>query len=304
MKLDTEKNPLLKPFLKWAGGKTQLLNEIRSNYPKKLGKEIDKYVEPFVGSGAVLFDILNHYELKKIYISDINFELIITYTMIKNEIENLIKFLKKLEEDYLSLNTDDRKLFYYNIREQFNELKILKLKKNNLKIATFFIFLNRTCFNGLYRVNKKGLFNVPMGAYKNPKICDVENLRNISSALKKVEIYCTDYKESKKVIDKHTFVYLDPPYRPLTKTSAFTAYSENSFNDKQQIELAKFIDEINKIGASVILSNSDPKNSDIKDNFFDELYKNYNIGRVEAKRMINSKSSLRGSIKELLIQNY
>ena len=167
-----------------------------------------------------------------------------------------------------------------------------------------FIFLNKTCFNGLYRVNKKGEFNVPMGAYKNPKICDKENLKNVAMALKNVKIVYADYRESKDFIDEKTFVYIDPPYRPLNLTSSFTSYTENDFSDKEQIELAEYIDVLNKKGAKIVMSNSDPKNNNTDDNFFDELYKNYNINRVKATRMLNSNASLRGAINELLITNY
>ena len=166
------------------------------------------------------------------------------------------------------------------------------------------IFLNKTCFNGLFRVNRKGLFNVPMGAYKNPLICDEINLRLVSEKLKNVNIVCGDYKKSADFIDEHTFVYFDPPYRPLTETSNFTAYTENSFNDEEQIALADFVSEMTDKGAKVLVSNSDPKNVNIFDNFFDDIYSSYKIKRIEAARMINCKSEERGKIKELLISNF
>ena len=292
-----------KPFIKWVGGKGQLIPEISKLYPVKLGKTINKYAEIFIGGGAVLFDILSKYRLDEVYISDKNLELINTYKTIRDNIDILIKSLKEMEEQYVPMNNEDRKVYYYERRSEYNNLKI-NIEENNIRKAALFIFLNKTCFNGLYRVNKKGEYNVPMGAYKNPKICDEENLKNVSLALKNVKIIYADYRESKDFIDDNTFVYIDPPYRPLNITSSFTSYTENDFNDKEQIELAEYINVLNKKGAKIVISNSDPKNNDIDDNFFDKLYKNYNINRVKATRMLNSNASLRGAINELLITNY
>ena len=292
-----------KPFIKWVGGKGQLLSEINKLYPVELGKNINKYAEIFVGGGAVLFDILSKYKLDEVYISDKNLELINTYKSIRDNVDILIKSLKGMEEQYIPLDNENRKDYYYKKREEYNSLKI-NSEVNNIEKAVLFIFLNKTCFNGLYRVNKKGEFNVPMGAYKKPKICDEENLKNVSLTLRNVKIVYADYRESEKFIDDKTFVYIDPPYRPLNITSSFTSYTENDFNDKEQIELAEYINVLNKKGAKIVISNSDPKNNDIDDNFFDKLYKNYNINRVKATRMLNSNASLRGAINELLITNY
>ncbi|QYR57328.1 DNA adenine methylase [Fusobacterium vincentii] len=292
-----------KPFIKWVGGKGQLLSEINKLYPVELGKNINKYAEIFLGGGAVLFDILSKYKLDEVYISDKNLELINTYKSIRDNVDILIKSLKEMEEQYIPLNNEDRKIYYYEKREEYNSLKI-NSEVNNIEKAILFIFLNKTCFNGLYRVNKKGKFNVPMGAYKKPKICDEENLKNVSLTLRNVKIVYADYRKSEKFIDDKTFVYIDPPYRPLNITSSFTSYTENDFNDKEQIELAEYINVLNKKGAKIVISNSDPKNNDIDDNFFDKLYKNYNINRVKATRMLNSNASLRGAINELLITNY
>ena len=292
-----------KPFIKWVGGKGQLLPEINKLYPIELGKNINKYAEIFLGGGAVLFDILSKYKLDEVYISDKNLELINTYKSIRDNVDILIKSLKEMEEQYIPLNNEDRKIYYYEKREEYNSLKI-NSEVNNIEKAILFIFLNKTCFNGLYRVNKKGKFNVPMGAYKKPKICDEENLKNVSLTLRNVKIVYADYRESEKFIDDKTFIYIDPPYRPLNITSSFTSYTENDFNDKEQIELAEYINVLNKKGAKIVISNSDPKNNDIDDNFFDKLYKNYNINRVKATRMLNSNASLRGAINELLITNY
>ncbi len=296
-----EKN--VKPFLKWAGGKGQLLKEIEHYYPFA-EESITKYAEPFVGGGAVLFDILSKYDLSEVYIGDINAELINSYRVIRDDIDALIKTLYTMQNEFVPLDTDSRKVYYNEKRESFNDLKVNGNKNINIEKAALMIFLNKTCFNGLFRVNKKGLFNVPMGAYKNPMICDEKNLRAVSEKLQKVTIVCGDYRESANFIDENTFVYFDPPYRPITDTASFTAYTENLFNDEEQIELARFVDAMHKKGAKVVISNSDPKNSNIEDDFFDNIYSAHKIKRVEATRMINCNSEARGKIKELLISNF
>lgn len=247
-----------KPFLKWAGGKGQLLKEIESYYPFESGR-ITKYAEPFVGGGAVLFDILNKFDLKQVYISDINAELINTYCTIRDDIDALIERLWALQNEYVPLDTDKRREYYTAKRERFNALKADSTESADTEKAALMIFLNKTCFNGLYRVNKKGLFNVPMGAYKNPLICDETNLRAVSEKLSGVNIVCGDYRESAEFIDEKTFAYFDPPYRPLTDTASFTAYTENAFDDNAQIELAHFVDAMHEKGARVVVSNSDKK---------------------------------------------
>lgn len=292
----------VKPFLKWAGGKGQLLKEIEKYYPFD-NKTITKYAEPFVGGGAVLFDILSKYELQEIYISDINVELINTYITIKENIDELIQWLEKYQSEYVPLETENRKSYYMAKRNRFNDLKVNGNEDENIEKAALMIFLNKTCFNGLFRVNKRGLFNVPMGSYKNPLICDEKNLRAVSKKLQNVKILCGDYKKSAEFIDEHTFVYFDPPYRPITETASFTAYTENLFNDEEQIGLARFVDCMHKKGAKIVVSNSDPKNSNKEDDFFDKIYSAHKIKRVEATRMINCNSEARGKIKELLISN-
>ena len=246
----------VKPFLKWAGGKGQLIKEIERYYPFENGK-ITKYAEPFVGGGAVLFDILSKYDLDEVYISDINAELINTYRIIRDDVDDLIKMLYDMQNDFIPLDTDNRKAYYIKKRERFNDLKVNGNESINIEKAALMIFLNKTCFNGLFRVNKKGLFNVPMGAYKNPMICDENNLRAVSGKLKKVTIVCGDYRKSADFIDKNTFVYFDPPYRPITDTANFTAYTENLFNDDAQIELAQFVDDMDKKGAKIIFKKED-----------------------------------------------
>lgn len=296
-------NISVKPFLKWAGGKGQILHEIERYYPFSKNK-ITKYAEPFVGGGAVLFDVLSKYALKDIYISDINTELINTYCVVRDNIDKLIRILSVMQNEFVPMDTDKRKRYYYEKRELFNDLKVNGNANVNIEKAALMIFLNRTCFNGLFRVNRKGLFNVPMGAYKNPMICNEVNLRDVSEKLQNVTIVCGDYRESEDFIDENTFVYFDPPYRPLTETSSFTAYTENLFDDDEQIELAKFVDRINEKGARILVSNSDPKNADKNDDFFDDIYSGYKIKRIGATRMINSNSEARGKIKELIISNF
>lgn len=293
----------VKPFLKWAGGKGQLLLEIEKYYPFEDGR-ITKYAEPFVGGGAVLFDILSKYDLEEVYISDINAELINTYRIIRDDIDELVAMLMIMQSEFVPMDTEHRKSYYMAKRERFNDLKVNGNESVNIEKAALMVFLNKTCFNGLFRVNKKGLFNVPMGSYKKPMICDEENLRAVSEKLQSVKIVCGDYRESADFIDENTFVYFDPPYRPITDTASFTAYTETLFNDEEQIELAKFVDDMHRKGAKIVISNSDPKNSNAEDDFFDHIYSFYEIKRVEATRMINRNSEARGKIKELLISNF
>jgi DNA adenine methylase len=289
-----EKTTIAKPFLKWAGGKGQLLAEIDKRLPTELKNgQIDTYVEPFVGGGAVFFHIAQKYQhIKWFYLYDINPDLIRCYNEIKNNIDQVIKELGSLQQEYRRKRTR-QKDFYYQIRTEFNsECSPAKL-----------IFLNKTCYNGLYRVNKAGLFNVPFGDYKNPTICNEDNLRSVSSVLQNAEIICCDFEKNKKYITKNTFVYLDPPYRPLSPTAGFTSYSKENFGNEEQIRLAEFCKEINSRGAKFLLSNSDPKNENPKDHFFEDHYKEFTIERVKAIRAINCKSYGRGKISELLITN-
>jgi len=301
IRYEKQKIAELKPFVKWVGGKGQLVSQLEKYIPTDGEKVLTKYAEPFVGGGALLFNILSKYSFEEIYIGDINKELINTYNAVKNDVEELIVKLTKLQFEFIPMDENRRKNYYYSIREKFNNLG---LNENTAtEKAALFIFLNKTCFNGLYRVNKKGQFNVPMGAYKNPAICDTNNLRKVSKALQNVKIACADYSLSKDFIDKNTVVYLDPPYRPISQTASFTSYNADCFDDNEQIRLAKFIDELNAIGAKIMLSNSDPQNVNAKDTFFEELYKSYTINKVDAIRAINSKGDSRGKIKELLICN-
>lgn len=297
-----------KPFLKWAGGKTQLLGQFEDLFPEQLRKDkINRYVEPFIGSGAVFFHIINNYKVNECYISDLNSNLIITYKVIKNNVDKLIDKLIDLEEKYLNADEVVRREIFIERRSEFNKLvnePISDESEEAIEIAKDFIFLNRTCFNGLFRVNKKGKFNVPPGKYKNPKICDIENLKQVSDILQNVNIYVGDYSKCKEYINDETFVYFDPPYRPLNETSSFTSYS-GEFGDKQQEELASFFREIDRnTSALLMISNSDPQSVNEDDEFFHNLYEGFNIRRVSARRNINSKSDKRGAITELVITNY
>ena len=301
IRYEKETKTELKPFLKWVGGKGQLIHEIEKFLPAGGEKVLTKYAEPMVGGGALLFSILSKYDFEELYISDINAELINSYIIVRDNIDLLVEKLTEMQSVFLPMNENGRKYFYYNARDKFNTLQLSQ--ETAIEKAALFIFLNKTCFNGLYRVNKKGQFNVPMGAYKNPTICDENNLRNISNALQNVEIVCGDYTLSESFIDNNTFVYIDPPYRPISETSAFTSYNSDSFDDNEQIRLSQYIERIDKVGAKVVLSNSDPKNVNPDDMFFDNLYKSFKIHRVEATRAINSKAEKRGKISELLICN-
>lgn len=292
-----------KPFLKWAGGKGQLLNKFEEMYPQELiNGEIDTYIEPFVGGGAVLFDVLQKYKVKKAVIVDLNKELINCYRCIKADVDELIKHLKTLQDEFLSLSDEKRKDYFLKVRNRYNEIHLNG--KYDFEKAADFIFLNKTCFNGLYRVNSKGEFNVPFGKYKKPLICDSENLTLISNLLQNVEIRFGDYSICEEYVNGKTFIYFDPPYRPLIENLSFVGYDKSGFNDENQKELAEFVKKLDKHNCLVMLSNSDPKNTNPDDNFFDELYKEFEIDRIFAKRMINCQADKRGDITEIVVRNY
>ncbi len=296
------KNFIAKPFLKWAGGKKQLITGIEARLPDELRSgQIKTYVEPFVGGGAIFFYIAQKYScIEHFYLYDINQDLVNCYNAIKDDVESLIKELEVIQDEYLVLNENKRKIYYYEKRIEFN-----KEKKSKYKVATAakLMFLNRTCFNGLYRVNRKDKFNVPFGRYKNPTICNQKNLRHVSNLLYNTEIICDDFTKSIEHIDENTFVYFDPPYRPLSTTANFTSYSKDSFTEADQTKLAKFCKQVQKTGAKLLLSNSDPKNEDPADHFFEEHYQGFTIDTVKASRMINCKAAGRGQINELIITN-
>jgi len=270
-------------LVKWAGGKKQLIEQFKPFFPEK----IEKYFEPFVGGGAVAFFLLKtHPEIKKIYLSDTNNELIITYNVVKNNLEELIKLLKEYK---IKHNPE----FYYKIRGE--DIK----KLTPIQIAARFIYLNRTCFNGLYRVNSKGQFNVPIGSYKNPGILNEEDLREISNFLKKDDIKVNQFFDTVKKAKKGDFVYLDPPYHPLEGKKSFTTYTKEQFLEKEQELLASVFKDLDKRGCNVMLSNSNTK-------FIRELYKEYKdkFKFVNATRMINCDATKRGKISEIVVTNY
>ena len=296
----------VRPFVKWAGGKNKLILQIEQYYPKELKEnKIDVYIEPFVGGGAILIDILKKYNIKKAYAFDINKNLINCYNIIKDKVESLVLELKKLEEEYLKLDDENRKEYDYDIRKKYNSINI-ENENEALEKTTYFIFLNKTCFNGLYRENRRGQFNVPIGKYKNPTIFDEENLIELSKLIKNVTFINGDYRESYKYIEENTFIYFDPPYRPINKTSSFTSYSKEDFNDENQKKLGEYFRKINDNNSNVklMLSNSNPKNNNEKDDFFEQIYNGFKINEIKANRMINSNKEKRGKISELLIINY
>ena len=296
---------MAQPFLKWAGGKRQLMKEIETRLPKNL-ESYNTYVEPFIGGGAVLFHLLEKYDFENVHISDLNPELILCYEMLKLDAKSVIKNLDKLIEAYPE-EIEDRKEVYYKIRTDWNEDvgNINSLSKSKkIKRVSQMLFLNRTCFNGLFRVNRKGEFNVPIGNYKKPSFPKAENLLAVQKALENVTIHLSSFENCESWGDKSTFIYFDPPYRPLSDTSHFVSYSKGEFDDENQKQLAHTFRSLDKKNVKVLLSNSDPKNTVADDEFFDELYSGFNIQRVSAKRAINSNPNKRGIITELLISNY
>ncbi len=299
-----------KPFLKWAGGKSQLLSKFEQYYPEELkSRKIQRYVEPFLGGGAVFFNIIDKYTINEAFLSDINEELILVYLVIQKNHFDLLNYLEEYEKKYSNVGETVREKFFYSTRDEFNNnlpmINFKRYSKNWINRAAQTIFLNKTCYNGLFRVNRKGHFNAPFGRYKKPKILDEENILAVSKKLQFANLLTRSFEESKRFINNNTFVYFDPPYRPISPTSSFTSYSKYEFAEKDQINLANFFIKIDKEkNAKLMLSNSDPTNVNPNDKFFEKHYNNYNIYRVYANRMINCNAEKRGQIKELLITNY
>ena len=297
-------NEKAKPFVKWAGGKTSLIPQITKYYPETLKTGgINRYIEPFVGGGAILIDVLQKYNVNEAYAFDTNQDLINAYNVIKTNVQSLITKLKKCEDEYIPLDMEKRKEYYYKVRDEYNSEEV-KDANLSVKRAAEFIFLNKTCFNGLYRVNQNGKFNVPMGKYKKPIICDEENLKKLAKLLQNVQIICGDYQDTVDIVDNKSFVYFDPPYRPLNATSGFTSYTKEDFNDENQKQLAMYYKKLDLMDAKLMLSNSNPKNVNENDTFFEDIYSGFNINELQANRMINANASKRGKISELLILNY
>ena len=293
-----------KPFLKWAGGKSQLIPAIEAALPKDIRERNNlTYIEPFIGSGAILFWFLQQFpNVQRAIINDINPDLTKAYTIIKEKPYALIDALKTIQTNYYKLPLEeDRKSFFLQKRDDFNSRHL-----NSLESTVLLIFLNRTCFNGLYRVNSKNHFNVPFGKYHKPKICDEDTIIACSNILQRVTILNGDYHNTLKYASDDTFFYFDPPYKPISKTSSFNSYAKDTFDDAQQVRLKHFCDELTLNNHQWLLSNSDPKNINPGDDFFDNLYSGDSIciDRVKDKRVINSNSAKRGEIYELLISNY
>lgn len=266
------------PIVKWVGGKRQLMFELIKNMPKSY----NRYFEPFIGGGALFFEL----QPENAYISDMNEELINLYSVVRDNVYELIEDLSKHEvskEYFLEIRNIDR-------TEKYAEL-------SGVERASRFIYLNRTCFNGMYRVNSQGQFNVPFGHYKNPRIIDENNLLNCSELLKKTEIKCADFSEVLTKVQKGDFVYFDPPYVPLNETSSFTSYTKDGFDIDMQFKLRDVCDELDSLGVKFMLSNSDTK-------LVNELYVNYEIKKVFASRQINANADGRGKITEVLVRNY
>ena len=291
-----------KPFIKWVGGKGQLIEQLEALLPADFTeRENVTYIEPFVGGGAMLFYMLQTYpNIKSAVINDINPDLTLCYQVVRDNPTELIDSLKDIQSQYHALKTEEeRRTFFLEQRDRFNTKSL-----NAIENCTLFFFLNRTCFNGLYRVNKAGKFNVPFGKYVTPTICDAATIYADSKLLQRVEIMTGDFEQTFDKIEGNTFFYFDPPYRPLSNTSSFNDYTKEDFNDEAQIRLKLFCDRLNEIGVNFMLSNSDCLGKNGTDSFFDDLFINYKIERVWASRSINSVASKRGKLTEILIRNY
>ena len=293
---------IAKPFIKWVGGKGQLIEQLEAKLPADFDNwDNATYIEPFIGGGAMLFYMLQqHPNIKRAVINDINPDLITCYRTVRDNVELLIPALRDIQAEYHALSDMEAKReMFMAVRQSYNE-KNLGPIENTVK----FFFLNRTCFNGLYRVNKRGLFNVPWGKYIQPQICDEYTLRTDSELLKRVEILEGDFEDTISYAEGNTLFYFDPPYRPLSDTSSFNDYTKDAFNDDSQVRLKEFCDHVNVDGHCFMLSNSDCKGKNEADNFFEVLYANYYIDRVMASRNVNANGAKRGKISELLIRNY
>lgn len=308
------KSTFARPVLKWAGGKSQLISQIEEYLPNELNPKNMKfaknhrYIEPFVGGGALFFYLNRFYEFEHVILNDINEDLILTYRVIRDHVEDLIRGLGIMQDFFLSLNQVERKQMYLNTRTLFNE------NKHDLHVsdadvshkvahAANMIFLNKTCFNGLYRVNQKGIFNVPMGRYETPNICDAIALRDASKAFEGVKLTCLDFSVSNKYFyercTENTFMYIDPPYRPISKTSSFSNYQQEPFDEESHLLLENTVNYITSDKKSKVLVSS----SSCMNSSFAETDR-YNFAKIKASRSINANEKGRGKIDELLIYNY
>ena len=291
-----------KPFIKWVGGKSQLIEQLEALLPADFDEwENVTYIEPFVGGGAMLFYMLQtHPNIKSAVINDINEDLTTCYKVVRDTPEILVNSLAEIQKEYYALRTEDsKKQFFLHIRDEFNTKSL-----DPIRNTTLFFFLNRTCFNGLYRVNKSGLFNVPFGKYETPTICDPVTIFADSKILQNVEILTGDYQQTIDKAKGNTLFYFDPPYRPLSNTSSFNDYAKEAFNDDAQIRLKEYCGRIDNAGFSFMLSNSDCFNAPQQDRFFEDLYLEYIIERVWASRSVNANPTKRGKLQEILVRNY
>jgi DNA adenine methylase len=270
-------------FVKWAGGKTKLIPQFKKYFPEK----IDTYFEPFLGSGAIFFYLIQTHKPKEVILSDVNHILIELYKNVKFNPDKLIDLLQEHKNNHSASNSE----YYYKMRDRYNQLK------NTIEKSALFLYLNKTCFNGLYRENAQGYFNVPMGKYKNPSIVNLADIKKASFILKNVEIKEQDFENILPIVKKDDFIYLDPPYHPVSETSSFTSYSKGDFGKQDQKRLADFCKNIDEKGAKFMLSNSDT-------NFIKELYSEFNINLVSTRRMISADKKKRNLINELVITNY
>lgn len=291
-----------KPFVKWVGGKSQLIEQLEALLPANFDKKEDvTYIEPFVGGGAMLFHMLQTYKnIKHAVINDINPDLITCYKTVRDQPVELVRSLALIQEDYYSVKDEEaKKTYYLRMRDRFNAKPA-----DPIENTTLFFFLNRTCFNGLYRVNKAGKFNVPCGRYERPLICDANTIHADSQILQRVIILTGDFEQTFEHIGGNTFFYFDPPYRPLSNTSSFNDYAKEAFNDAAQIRLKHFCDRLQDVKIPFMLSNSDCFGKNGTDRFFDDLYKDYDINRVWASRSVNANGNKRGKLTEILVRNY
>lgn len=308
-KRGNDESDFAKPFFKWAGGKSQLLGEFYDRFPAGLRSgELDHYIEPFIGGGAVFFLVMQLFPMKNSVICDANKELVLTYLVVKNDVEALILRLQQYQAAYDILDDPGRSEMYFTVRSDLNKelagFDFLSYGQAWIDRAASLLFLNKTCFNGLFRVNSKGEFNVPFGKYANPSVVNALNLRKASALLAHTTILLGDFSRCLEYSTDRSFVYLDPPYRPLNATSSFTGYSQGGFGEEDQVRLRDFFADADRRGSRVMLSNSDPKNENPDDHFFDDLYQDYLIERVLAKRIINRDADKRGAINEIIVMNY
>jgi len=294
-----------RPFLKWAGGKRQLLPEIEARLPVDID-DCSSYIEPFVGGGAVLFRMLEMFEFETVQISDLNPELMLCYRVIREDADSVVRHLLSLSDNYPT-DKEGQKEIYYGVRDEWNADVGMRGPIEGEAAAARAartIFLNKTCFNGLFRVNKSGLFNVPCNYTKRPSLPTEAELLEVQEALQGVNIRVAGFEECEGLVDEGSFVYFDPPYRPLSDTSGFVSYSKEDFDDDDQRRLAELFRRLDAKRARLMLSNSDPRNSNPTDDFFDDLYSGFEIDRVLARRSINSVGGGRGEISEILVRNY